>query len=130
MVAIARGLISTKEKTMKSSIVLLVIFVLGANESYAATGSTGYVDIQTIRVGGGFLRVTGITDFIDPSNCNGSGANANRNIVVLEGTPSYKEILSFVLSAKMTNRAIQFWVDGCATDSGNLYPNAKYVYVQ
>jgi len=108
-------------------VVLMSTFYCGL--SIGASGSTGYVEIQTIRVGGGFLRVTGVSNFNDPSNCDGSGSDNNRSVLIMEGTTSYKEMLSFVLSAKLANKPVQFWLDGCSTDSGNSIPNAKFVYI-
>jgi hypothetical protein len=98
--------------------------------SYGSAGQTGYVKIDTIRVGGGWLRVTGVTDFSDPGDCDGSGNYKNRNILIMEDTPSYKEIVSFVLSAKMSDRLVQFWVSGCKADSGKSYPDGRFVYIQ
>ncbi|KZY42913.1 MULTISPECIES: hypothetical protein [unclassified Oleiphilus] len=95
----------------------------------AQTGASGLVDIKTLRIGGGFLRVTGSTDFQDPSDCNGSGQNSNRDVLIFEGIDSYNEIVSFALAAKMANQKVQFWLDGCGIDSGRNYPKASYIYL-
>ncbi len=98
--------------------------------SYGASGSTGAVEIKTIRAGGGFVRITGETEFKDPSNCNGAGSNRNATVILREGTDSYSEQVSFILSAKMAGKKIQFWVNGCENDSGKQYPKALYTYIQ
>jgi hypothetical protein len=113
---------------MKHILFVLAASLLGTNYGYAGSGGTGYVDIGTIRVGGGFLRVTGVSSFNDPSSCDGSPTNAN--ILIFEDTPSYKEIISFVLSAKMANKKVNFYVNGCGIDSGKSYPKALYVYIR
>ncbi|MCP4486465.1 MAG: hypothetical protein GY820_03965 [Gammaproteobacteria bacterium] len=112
---------------MKSILFALIITLLGINCSYAG-GSTGYFDIKTIRVGGGFLRVVGVSSFNDPSSCSGSPTNTN--VLIFEDTASYKEMVSFVLSAKMAGKKVNFWVSGCENDSGNSYPKAAFTYIQ
>jgi len=94
---------------------------------FAASATTGYVEIKTIRAGGGFLRVIGKTPFNDPSNCGGSGTNLS--VIILESTKSYKEIVSIVLSARMSGKKVQFWVNGCTTDSGSQFPSGLFVYL-
>lgn len=113
---------------MKYIIYSLLIILAGVNVSHAASGPSGYVDIKTIRAGGGFLRVTGVSNFNDPSSCNGSPTNDD--VLIFEDTLSYREIVSFVLSAKMTGKKVSFWLNGCDDDSGNSYPTARYVYIQ
>ena len=98
--------------------------------NYAATGSTGYIDIKQIRIGGGFTRVTGVTPFNDPSNCSNDGTNKNTDVLIFETTKSYKEIVSTLLAAQASNRPVQFWVGGCENDSGKLYPNATFIYLR
>ncbi len=97
---------------------------------FAASGGSGFVEIKQLRIGGGFARISGVSQFTDPSDCSGSGTNKNTEMLVMEGTPSYKEIVSILLSAKLTNTPVQFWVSGCETDSGKQYPNAKFVYIR
>ena len=112
---------------MRHIIFVLLVVLLGTNIGYAGSGSTGYIEIRTIRVGGGFLRVTSTSEFSDPSSCSGSSSISH--ILISEDTPSYNEIVSFVLSAKMANRKVNFWVKGCGTDSGNSYPKGLYAYM-
>lgn len=98
--------------------------------SFAATGGSGFVEIKQLRFGGGFTRVSGMTNFIDPSDCNGLGTNTNSEMIIKEDTLSYKEIVSTLLMAKSTNTPVGFWVNGCEMDSGNQYPSGRYIYIQ
>lgn len=107
---------------------LAALLVLAAQNSYGATGSTGYFHIDIIRAGGGFLKVVGATAFTDPSSCGGTSTSSA--LLILDTTPSYKEIVAFVLSAKMAGKKVSFWVSGCANEGANSYPNALYAYIQ
>lgn len=97
---------------------------------YSATGGSGFAVIDQLRFGGGFARVTGMSDFTDPSDCNQSGLNSSREMIIIESTSSYKEIESTLLMAKASNTAVQFWVNGCHTDSGYEYPKGLYIYLK
>ena len=108
------------------------VFLLGLLVSFpaiGASGSTGYFDITRIRVGGGFVRVSGAS-FKDPSDCAGAGTNTSSNLLIMETAASYKEMVSILLAAKMANKPVQFWVNGCDNDSGKLYPSARHIYLQ
>ena len=111
---------------LKYSIALIMTVV--SVSVYAAAGSTGYVEISDLRFGGGFTRVTGKTQFIDPGNCSGDGTNKNAVVLIHESTASYNEMVSAILSARAIGTPVLFWVSGCQTDSGVQYPGAHYVY--
>jgi len=94
-----------------------------------ATGGSGYVKIKTLRVGSGFVRITGEWQFSDPSDCDGSGTNKNSVVLVLEETQSYNEMVSFLLAARMSDSPVQFWLNGCEIDSGKSYPKGTFLYL-
>lgn len=107
---------------------IIGFFLVAGNTSSAGTGGTGYRDIDIVRIGNGFVRIWATQEWADPSSCGGASTNAS--VLVLEAdTASYQEIVSAILAAKFAGRKIQFWVSGCATDSGNQYPKGTFVYI-
>lgn len=114
---------------IKLKVALLVLSVLAGMDTYAATGSSGFVKIKTLRAGAGFIRITGETKFTDPSNCSNDGTNQNQSVLVFEDTASYSEIVSFLLAARVSGEPVQFWLDGCRTDSGKDYPRGTFLYL-
>ena len=111
-------------KTILMALSLLMAF--SGFESKAASGPSGFVKIKTLRAGAGFIRVTGETNFTDPSNCAGS---ENASVLVFEDTQSYSEIVSFLLAARVSGEPVQFWLSDCKTDSGKEYPRGTYLYL-
>ena len=105
---------------------LLLLVGLTGFESRAASGASGFVKIKTLRAGAGFIRITGETNFTDPSNCNGS---VNSTVLVFDDTQSYSEIVSFLLAARLSGEPVQFWLSDCKIDSGKSYPRGTYLYL-
>lgn len=98
-----------------------------ATAALGAGGGTGYRTIDSVRVGGGFMRVYGETAWSDPNSCSGSPTNIS--VVIEDTTQNFDEIVSTILAAHFAGRQVQFYAIGCATDSGNQYPKGTFVYV-
>ena len=112
-------------QSTKIFLVCLVIFF--SDTTLSASGASGYRSIDYVRIGGGFVRVRATTAWDDPVSCNGA---TNLSIIVLDTDPSYQEIVSIILAAKMADKPIEFWISGCASDSGIQYPRGSFVYLK
>lgn len=62
---------------VRSLLVFLVVAMslIVTTSSRAATGGTGYRDIDYVRIGGGFIRIFATSNWNDPSSCSGGSTN-------------------------------------------------------
>jgi len=86
--------------------------------------------ISQIRVGGGVVRVSaGGGSWNDPDDCSANQSGTINQLYLSESNSNFSEIYSAILSARMSETKVQFYVSGCFTLNEKTYPLITTIYL-